>query len=38
VTDELAARAEALGVRAVVFKPNLTRDLAPLIGRLLGGH
>ena len=35
VTDELAARAEALGVRAVIFKPNLTRDLAPLISRLL---
>ncbi len=35
VTDELAARAEALGVRAVLFKPNLTRDLAPLISRLL---
>ena len=35
VTDELAARAEALGVKAVIFKPNLTRDLAPLISRLL---
>ena len=35
VTDELAARAEALGVRAVIFKPNLTKDLAPLIARLL---
>jgi PAS domain S-box-containing protein len=35
VTDELAARADALGVRAVIYKPNLTRDLAPLIGRLL---
>ena len=35
VTDELAARAEALGVRAVLFKPNLTRELAPLISRLL---
>ncbi len=35
VTDELAARADALGVRAVVYKPNLARDLAPLIGRLL---
>jgi PAS domain S-box-containing protein len=36
VTDELAARADALGVRAVIYKPNLTRELAPLIGRLLG--
>jgi two-component system cell cycle sensor histidine kinase/response regulator CckA len=36
VTDELAARAGALGVRAVIYKPNLTRDLAPLISRLLG--
>jgi PAS domain S-box-containing protein len=35
VTEELAARAEALGVKAVIFKPNLTRDLAPLISRLL---
>jgi PAS domain S-box-containing protein len=35
VTDELAARAEALGVKAVLFKPNLTRELAPLISRLL---
>jgi PAS domain S-box-containing protein len=35
VTDELAARAGALGVRAVIYKPNLTRDLAPLISRLL---
>ena len=35
VTDELAASADALGVRAVIYKPNLTRDLAPLIGRLL---
>jgi PAS domain S-box-containing protein len=35
VTDELAARADALGVRAVLYKPNLTRDLAPLISRLL---
>ncbi|MEO5821859.1 MAG: PAS domain S-box protein [Vicinamibacteraceae bacterium] len=35
VTDELAARADALGVRAVIYKPNLTRDLAPLISRLL---
>jgi PAS domain S-box-containing protein len=35
VTDELTARADALGVRAVIYKPNLTRDLAPLIGRLL---
>jgi PAS domain S-box-containing protein len=35
VTDELAARADALGVRAVLYKPNLTRDLAPLITRLL---
>jgi DNA-binding NtrC family response regulator len=35
VTEELAARAEALGVKAVVFKPNLTRELAPLISRLL---
>ena len=38
VTDELAARAESLGVRAVLFKPNLTRDLAPLINRLLSEH
>jgi PAS domain S-box-containing protein len=37
VTDELAGRAEALGVRAVIYKPNLSRELAPLIGRLLGG-
>ncbi len=35
VTDELAAGAEALGVRAVIYKPNLTRDLLPLISRLL---
>jgi PAS domain S-box-containing protein len=35
VTDDLAARAEALGVKAVIFKPNLTRELAPLISRLL---
>jgi PAS domain S-box-containing protein len=35
VTDELAAHADALGVKAVVYKPNLTRDLAPLISRLL---
>jgi len=35
VTEELAARAEALGVRAVLFKPNLTRELAPLLSRLL---
>jgi PAS domain S-box-containing protein len=35
VTDELAARAGELGVRAVIYKPNLTRDLAPLISRLL---
>jgi CheY-like chemotaxis protein len=38
VTDELAGRAEALGVKAVIFKPNLTRELAPLIGRLLSEH
>ena len=38
VTDDLAARAEALGVKAVIFKPNLTRDLAPLIGRLLSAN
>ena len=38
VTDELAARAEALGVKAVLFKPNLTRELAPLISRLLSEH
>jgi nitrogen-specific signal transduction histidine kinase len=36
VTDELTARADALGVRAVIYKPNLTRDLVPLIGRLVG--
>ena len=35
VTEDLAARAEALGVRAVLFKPNLTRELAPLLSRLL---
>jgi PAS domain S-box-containing protein len=35
VTDELVSRAEALGVKAVLFKPNLTRELAPLISRLL---
>jgi signal transduction histidine kinase/CheY-like chemotaxis protein len=35
VTDELAARAEALGVRAVIYKPNLSKELGPLIGRLL---
>ncbi len=35
VTDELAAAAASLGVRAVVYKPNLTRELAPLISRLL---
>ena len=38
VTEELAARAEALGVKAVLFKPNLTRELAPLINRLLSEH
>ena len=36
VTDELAERAEALGVRAVIYKPNLSKELAPLIGQLLG--
>jgi PAS domain S-box-containing protein len=35
VTDELAERAEALGVRAVIYKPNLSKELAPLIGKLL---
>ncbi len=35
VTDELAAAAASLGVRAVIYKPNLTRELAPLIRRLL---
>jgi PAS domain S-box-containing protein len=35
VTDDMAAQADALGVRAVIYKPNLTRDLAPLISRLL---
>jgi PAS domain S-box-containing protein len=36
VTEELTERAEALGVRGVIYKPNLTRDLGATIARLLG--
>jgi DNA-binding NarL/FixJ family response regulator len=35
VTEELTARAEALGVRGVIYKPNLVRDLGPTFARLL---
>jgi PAS domain S-box-containing protein len=35
VTEELTARAEALGVRGVIYKPNLVRDLGTTIARLL---
>lgn len=35
VTDELREKARALGIRAVIYKPNLVEDLAQSIHRLL---